>query len=133
MYDWGACIGEGEDNMQWEGPKKLDIQNSMIYIIIFHWQKKTFKYSSWFKAAWRLEIPKKHICFGWLAIHKRVLTWDKLQGKCFQGLSICSMFRMQDEEVDHLFIGCSFPREMWIGVMDLLKLDRLGALHTLEN
>lgn len=40
LYDSGAYNSVGEDIMQWEGPKKMDIQNSMIYIIMFHWQKK---------------------------------------------------------------------------------------------
>ena len=54
---------------------------------------------------------------------------------------ICSMCRLLDEEANHLFIGCSFATEVWSGVMkvwsggvmNLLKLDRLGTLNTLEN
>ena len=48
------------------------------------------------------------ICFIWLLARDRILTWDHLQHKGFQGPGRCSLCKMSIEDIPHLFLTCPF-------------------------
>jgi len=90
----GTFIGEDEYRLQWEGPAKYGFPKVKEIYDNLPLIEKSFNPITWYREAWGWEIPMKLQCFGWLAIHKIIFTWDNLQGRGFQGLVISSMSRM---------------------------------------
>ena len=57
---------------------------------------------------WVLCIPLKIICFIWLLARDRILTWDHLQHKGYQGPSRCILCKKSYEDIPHLFLSCPY-------------------------
>ena len=57
---------------------------------------------------WTLKIPSKLICFYWLLVNERILTWDHLQSCGFSGPSRCVLCERNCEDIIHLFLLCPF-------------------------
>ena len=57
---------------------------------------------------WTLNIPTKIACFIWLLNKGRILTWEQLQSRGFQGPSRCVLCERTIEDIQHLFLFCLF-------------------------
>ena len=57
---------------------------------------------------WTLNIPLKIGFFTWLLSRDRILTWEQLQHRGFQGPSRCALCGLSAEDIQHLFLDCSF-------------------------
>ena len=44
----------------------------------------------WFKEVWHWKLPLKTVIFSWLMLADRILTWNMLQRRGFEGPGICS-------------------------------------------
>ena len=62
---------------------------------------------------WHRHIPTKILLFGLLVWKRRVLTWDALMHRGFQGPGWCILCRNHEESVDHLFFTCSVDVQIW--------------------
>ena len=62
----------------------------------------------WFKEVWRWKLPLKTVIFSWLLLAERILTWNMLQRKGFEGPGICSLCHDAEESITHMMINCSF-------------------------
>lgn len=51
---------------------------------------------------WKINIPAKIRCFIWLLIMNKVLTWENLNCRGYQGPSICFLCRMGEDLIQHL-------------------------------
>lgn len=61
---------------------------------------------------WSIPIPHKIQIFMWLTCKYKILTKDHLKTKGWQGSIKCE-FCNQEESVNHMFITCSFARQVW--------------------
>ena len=59
---------------------------------------------------WKINIPEKIRCFIWLLIMNKVLTWDQLISRGFQGPSICFLCKNGEDSAQHLFLDCLFTK-----------------------
>ena len=64
--------------------------------------------SWWWKGLWECNIPLKIILTFWLAINNKILTWENLRKRGFQGLGICILYKKDDELTSHLFGTCTY-------------------------
>ena len=64
------------------------------------------------KYLWKLKVPLKIKIFMWFLNRKVILTKDNLAKRNWNGCKKCA-FCKQDETVEHLFISCSFVRDIW--------------------
>ncbi len=53
---------------------------------------------------WGWEAPPKVLCFTWLTLHNRILTWDTLLKKGFIKPGRCSLYWAVVENCHHLFV-----------------------------
>ena len=67
----------------------------------------------WHHVIWRWDAPLKILCFLWLALSGRILTWDVLCKRGFSGPNICLLCMEAAESVDHLFCQCTFSLQIW--------------------
>lgn len=68
---------------------------------------------SWFNQIWRWQVPLKYKLFVWLAGKGKILTWDKLRRRGWEGPGFCSLCRHAQEDIHHLLIHCDFSRKVW--------------------
>ena len=59
--------------------------------------------------------------FLWLLLHRRILTWENLTRKGFQGPSRCCLCKDQQESIDHLMDACPFSSSLWDYVAEAFR------------
>jgi hypothetical protein len=61
--------------------------------------------------SWELRLNVK--LFIWLILKQRILTWENLIKRGFNGPSRCLLFGDAEENILHLFVECSFNLNIW--------------------
>jgi hypothetical protein len=59
-----------------------------------------------------------------MAAENRILSWEVLQKKGWQGPGIFPLCKNNIEDIDHLFVHCSFTQTVWDKISILLKLKK---------
>jgi hypothetical protein len=68
--------------------------------------------------------------FLWLAANHKVLTWDSLQKKGWEGPGICQLCNCNSEDIDHILIHCPFTKEVWNHFFQSLSFKfKVGRYH----
>lgn len=104
------------------------------YACLIKTQVDTIHYNDLY-ILWRLRIPLKMICFTWLLMMDRILTWDHLQSRGYYGPGICVLCNGDTEDCDHLFLRCPFTCHIinhfaaYLG-FNLMPLDNLHTTLT---
>lgn len=65
------------------------------------------------KIIWESNWWPKLSIFIWLASKNKILTWDRIQKKGFNGPSRCCLCNNDGETRDHLLINCPFAKKLW--------------------
>ena len=58
-----------------------------------------------------------------MAINSKINTWDNLHKNGWVGPNRCRLCKMEEETVEHIFVGCSFVKEV------IHSLGRLFGVH----
>ena len=64
----------------------------------------------WWGVLWASNFPLKTTLTFWLAIKNKLLTWEKLRKRGFQGIGFCSLCKSGEELTSHLFGSCTYAR-----------------------
>jgi hypothetical protein len=59
------------------------------------------------------KFPMKTRLFMWCALVNKVPTWDNIQKRTKQGSGWCCLCKNNEETILHLFLTCSFIKEVW--------------------
>ena len=70
---------------------------------------------------WSLKLPLKIICFTWLLVKDKILTWDHLQSRGFYGPSRCFFCEKDIESCDHMFLLCPFIAKIFTHLSSCLS------------
>lgn len=62
---------------------------------------------------WKAACPLKMIIFSWLLFENKILTWEILQKRSWQGPSRCSMCHNDGESNLHMFFQCPSSLHIW--------------------
>ena len=68
---------------------------------------------SWWSGLWQIQNPQKTILTMWLALSNKLLTWEMLKKRGFEGPSICSLCKMNEDTSSHLFALCQYAGRVW--------------------
>jgi hypothetical protein len=71
--------------------------------------------------------------FIWLSSENKILTWDSLQKKGWQGPNRCPLCFKDVETVYHIFVSCRFCREVWLRINKELKYLVVWEGNTLND
>lgn len=109
----GECstLSEEDDQLEWIGntSKIYSIQSGYKSIILFPKAKVTWN------NIWKANCIPKMKTFMWLVFLNKVLTWNNLTKRCFQGPNMCTFFSRKEEKTSHLFMECTLSCKMWEG------------------
>eukprot|EP00253_Pinus_taeda_P003415 PITA_03415 len=99
-----------QDKLRWGYEEKGTYTTKEAYLITL--KDQLTKDKLWEKI-WSPPIWPKISTFLWLLSHNRVLTWDNLRKRKFEGPSICLNCKKEEETVVHLMQLCPFSRKIW--------------------
>jgi len=113
-----------EDEIFWTGSKSGHYKVKFGYVL----QNPQVK-SDWpsFLCWSKWTLPKAG-AFAWIAIHKRILTSDRLKSLGITSPSRCVLCGKAEETIDHLLLTCPFASNCW----DWLR-QKLGWISALPD
>ena len=85
--------------------------------------------SWWWQGFWDSNSPLKTILTFWLAINNRLLTWENLRKRCFQGLGFCILCKKEEELTSHLFGTCPYAGQLWTDASNAICQGRMISLE----
>jgi hypothetical protein len=74
----------------------------------------------WKVNIWKWDIQLKIKLFIWMAAEKKILTWDALQKKGWEGPGVFYLCKHDYEDINHIFIHCTFLKTVWARLTLLL-------------
>ena len=90
-------LGTDPDKLVWtKNPKTGQYTTKLGYQVSIEdktWEEKKW----WWRKLWHTQSPIKTQITMWLALSNKLLTWEKLQKRGFEGPSICPLCRTNDE------------------------------------
>jgi hypothetical protein len=109
----GIQLLQRPDELKWLGGDcsgRITVKNAYEAI-----EKKKHAYliGGWRKTLWTWDCPLKIKLFTWLLVENKLLLWDNLQRRGFEGPSYCSLCKKDSESTFHLFVGCPFTSVVW--------------------
>jgi len=87
----------------------------------------------WRRHLWSWNISQKIRLFTWLSIKNKIITWDILQRKGWEGPNICQLCTSDAETMVHFFVKCSFTRKVWGRIINEKKLNTVWEGNTLNS
>eukprot|EP00253_Pinus_taeda_P017716 PITA_17716 len=105
-----AC--NGRDILRWGNSMKGSFTTKEAYFLTST-QTGNEENPDW-KIIWERNWWPKVSIFIWLASKNKILTWDRIQKKGFNGPSRCCLCNSDGETRNHLLINCPFAKTLWI-------------------
>jgi hypothetical protein len=133
LIDSGAYIHDIEDELLWIGgdnSRSLTVKNT--YLALLSTQGLS-RIGGWRQVVWKWDIQLKIKLFIWLAAENKILTWDNLQQRGWEGPSRCQLCKQDTENINHLFIHCSFTKSVWERLVTGQKFKNCWEGNTLSN
>jgi ribonuclease HI len=118
----GISLREEPDSLVWAGGDASGIpsvKNIFSALLSF---KNLVPDLSWRQQVWKWKIPLKYKLFVWLAGIDRILTWDSLRRRGWEGHGLYSLCRQAPEDIHHLLIHCKFTKEVWYRLLSQFNL-----------
>ena len=88
-----------------------------------------FQGAVYFKPAeriWKSHAPPKCRFFMWLVAHNRCWTADRLARRGLPHPARCLLCDQEEENIQHLLVGCVFSRQFWFSLFQRFGLISLA-------
>jgi hypothetical protein len=118
----GIQLRNNCDELCWVGGDssgRISAKNIYLALAKTFWPNPV---EGWRKHLWKWDLTPKIKLFIWLSLENRILTWDNLQRKGWEGPNICVLCQDEAESVYHLFVTCRFSREVWNQLYSVLSI-----------
>jgi hypothetical protein len=109
----GISILAEPDVLLWAGGDASGIISVKNLYLALEKQLNLASDFSWIFQLWNWKLPLKLKLFIWLAGKGKILTWDSLRRRGWEGPGLCSLCRLAQEDVPHILIHCEFSMEVW--------------------
>jgi hypothetical protein len=109
----GISLSDQPDTLLWAGGDatgSITVKN--IYAAFLH-QMRLEVDCSWIRQIWKWEVPLKLKLFTWLAGRGKILSWEVLRRRGWEGPGICLLCNQASEDLHHLLVHCAFTKEVW--------------------
>jgi hypothetical protein len=119
----GISLTDKPDLLLWAGGDatgSCSVKN--IYVALLH-QLRLEADNSWLLQIWKWAVPLKLKLFTWLAGKEKILSWDGLRRRGWEGPGICLLCRQASEDTHHLLVHCSFSKEVWKRLLTYYSLS----------
>lgn len=83
-----------------------------------------------FERIWKSWAPSKCRFFMWLVAHQRCWTADRLAKRGLPHPNRCPLCDQDEENIQHLLVGCVFARDFWFQLLHFVGLAALSPQPT---
>jgi hypothetical protein len=99
LIDAGIALSEAQDELKWTGGDCTGILSTRN--VYNAWQLKIWQKNigGWQRRIWNWDCPQKIKLFSWLLIEDKLLTWNNLNKRGWQGPGLCLLCRGNEESV----------------------------------
>lgn len=107
----------------WTGNSSSSVSVKSLVDLALHHQSSEETTST---LAWKGVAPPRVQIFVWCVLKGRILTKVELRRRGLLGSEdnpICSLCDLEEEDSDHLLIGCQVARSLWTSLMNLLDIS----------
>ena len=101
VWSWNTKLGQVSAKQAY---KALQVEERGVEI--------KFRYTK----LWNWKLPLKIQLFIWLLLEQKILTWEIMKKRGFNGPSKCVLCGIFEETICHLFIDCNFIKSIWTSV-----------------
>jgi hypothetical protein len=122
LNESGALIHDEEDKLMWIGGDDSGIPSVKKFYLSIINSKSLLKVETWRRSIWKCKVQLKIKLFIWLALEGKILTWDSLQKRAWEGLGHCPLCKMESETIFHLFKSFPFTTNVWNKIINELNL-----------
>jgi hypothetical protein len=129
----GAFIQDKVDELMWTGGDNsgfLSVKNAYNALLS---TLRMQPVGGWRLKLWKWDLPLKIKLFIWLAVENKILSWDNLQQKGWEGPSRCQLCKKDSENISHLFIHCSFTKLVWERIQTGQKIKKVWEGNNLTD
>jgi hypothetical protein len=133
LIDSGAFLQDIEDELMWIGGDNsgsLTVKNTYLAILS---TQGLARIGGWRQVVWKWDIQLKIKLFIWLAPENKILTWNNLQQRGWEGPSRCHLCKQDSENITHLFIHLSFTKSVWERLVFGQKYKKCWEGNTLSD
>jgi hypothetical protein len=120
----GVILGESNDKLMWTGGDASGKTTSQKYLFSSSFYSKFPTCGDLESENMEVGYPIKDKTFHLVDYFPKILTWDGLQKRGWEGPSLCVLCKRNSENLEHLFIDCSFTKHIWAVLKYLLNLKR---------
>jgi hypothetical protein len=117
----GILLSRRPDELRWSGGNASGVITVKNLYEATEKRKQSCVVKGWRRNLWTWNCPLKLKLFTWLLVENKILTWENLQRRGYNGLGWCVLCNQNWESTFHLFVDCSFVRTVW------------STLHTHRN
>jgi hypothetical protein len=82
----------------------------------------------WRRQLWTWDLAHKIKLFLWLALENKILTWENLRKRGWEGPSFCSLCFRDEETVLHIFVSCTFSQKVWSTLSTVYNFNTFGEV-----
>eukprot|EP00253_Pinus_taeda_P014645 PITA_14645 len=105
-------VCQGKDILCWGNSMKGTFTTKEAYYLMGS-QNREDGNVEW-KTIWEGNWWPKVTIFIWLATKNKILTWDRIHKKGFNGPSRCYLCNNDTETRDHLLVRCPYTEKLWM-------------------
>jgi hypothetical protein len=112
LRDASIQLVDRDDELLWDGVEDGEYTPRAGYIklcVDFHQRDPLW----WWKKIWKQHCLAKGKLLVWSILANKLPTWDNLQKCLFSGPGRCALCKTHLESVEHLFLHCSYVRDVW--------------------
>jgi len=120
----GISLTDNPDTLLWAGGDATGYINVKNLYDAHIYQMRLEVDYSWIRHIWTWQVPLKLKLFFWLAGKGKLLTWEALRHRGWEGPGLCPLCKLGSEDVHHLMVHCNFTKEVW---QHLIKSYSLSA------
>ena len=113
---------ENPDTFRWKLTQSGDYSSKSAYLAFF---MGSIRYAPW-KKIWKSWVPLRCRFFIWLVFKKRCWTADNLAKRGLPHPNACPLCDQEDENIQHLLVGCVFSRQLWFYIFQAIKMPELA-------
>ena len=112
---------EVPDQIRWKLSQNGVYSSKSAYAAFF---VGTIKFAPW-RRIWKSWAPLHCKFFIWLAINNRCWTADRLAKRGLPHHEVCPLCDQEEENIQHILVGCVFTRQIWSLILQPLHLSDL--------
>jgi hypothetical protein len=123
--DRGFELNNEKDTLLWSWDTKGGQVNAKQAYEVQLLEEVVVEPTYWYTELWQWQLPLKVKLFIWLMLEQKILTWENLVKRGIVGPSRCVLCGNNEENVRHLFVDCSFTKDIWYTIQKDLNFESI--------